>query len=67
MANEAFARVKIDAQPASQGWDTFDVNCVRCEVALPDATKADYVLSDRHGRSAGRVSPALAGELNSPL
>ena len=67
MANEAFARVKIDAQLASPSWDTFDVNCVRCEVALPDATKADYVLSDRHGRSAGRVNLAFAGEPNSPL
>ena len=67
MANEAFARVKIDAQLASPGWDTLDVNCVRCEVVLPDATRADYVLCDRHGRYAGRVNLAFAGEPNSPL
>lgn len=51
MTNEAFARVKIDAQLASQGWNTLDLNSVRYEVLLPDATKADYVLCDRHGRS----------------
>ena len=50
-ANEAFARVKIDAQLASQGWNTLDLNAVRYEVMLPDGTKADYVLCDRHGRS----------------
>ena len=50
-SNEAFARVKIDAQLASQGWNTLDLNAVRYEVMLPDGTKADYVLCDRHGRS----------------
>ena len=51
MSNEAYARVKIDAQLASQGWNTLDLNSVRYEVPLPDATRADYVLCDRHGRS----------------
>jgi type I restriction enzyme R subunit len=51
MTNEAFARVKIDALLAAQGWDTLDTNAVRFEVQLPDATRADYVLCDRHGRS----------------
>jgi type I restriction enzyme R subunit len=51
MTNEAFARVKIDALLAAQGWDTLDTNAVRFEVQLPDGTSADYVLCDRHGRS----------------
>jgi type I site-specific restriction endonuclease len=51
MTNEAFARVKIDALLAAQGWNTQDPNAVRYEVVLPDSTRADYVLCDRHGRS----------------
>jgi type I restriction enzyme, R subunit len=51
MSNEAFARVKIDALLAEQGWDTLDTNAVRFEVQFPDGTRADYVLCDRHGRS----------------
>jgi hypothetical protein len=50
--NEAFSRVKIDAQLVDQGWDVLDINAVRFEVVLPDRTKADYVLCDRNG---GRV------------
>jgi len=49
--NEAFARVVIDAQLAAQGWNTQDQNSVRYEVVLPDRTRADYVLCDRHGRA----------------
>ena len=51
MTNEAFARVKIDALLAAQGWDTLDANAVRFEVMLPNGTRADYVLCDRHGRA----------------
>jgi hypothetical protein len=51
MTNEAFARVKIDALLAAQGWNTQDPNAVCYEVVLPDSTRADYVLCDRHGRS----------------
>jgi type I restriction enzyme R subunit len=51
MKNEAFARVKIDSLLTAQGWDTLDTNAVRFEVQLPDGTRADYVLCDRHGRS----------------
>jgi len=51
MSNEAFARVRIDALLAAQGWNTQDPNSVRFEVMLPDGTRADYVLCDRHGRS----------------
>ena len=35
MSNEAFARVKIDALLAAQGWDVLDANAVRFEVQLP--------------------------------
>ena len=51
MTNEAFARVKIDALLSAQGWDTLDMSAVRFEVQLPDGTRADDVLCDRHGRS----------------
>lgn len=53
--NEAFSRVVIDAQLADQGWNTRDRNSVRYEYALPDRTRADYVLCDRHGRSLAVV------------
>ena len=68
-ANEAFSRVAIDAQLADQGWDTRDLNCVRYEYMLPDGSRADYVLCDRHGRSVAvieakrfSVSPGQAAE-----
>ncbi len=51
MTNEAFARVNIDALLKAQGWEVLDTNAVRFEVRLPDGTRADYVLCDRHGRS----------------
>lgn len=43
--NEAFSRVKIDAQLRDQGWDVLNTNAVRFEYVLPDRTKADYVLA----------------------
>jgi len=49
--NEAFSRVAIDALLKSQGWETLDLNSVRFEVVLPDGTRADYALCDRHGRA----------------
>ena len=49
--NEAFSRVRIDALLRAQGWDIENTNHVRYEYVLPDKTKADYVLCDRHGRS----------------
>jgi len=55
MSNEAFARVRIDALLSAQGWDTLDTNAVRFEIQLPDGTRADYVLCDRHGRSMAVV------------
>ena len=60
--NEAFSRVKIDAQLKDQGWDVLNTNAVRFEVVLPDRTKADYVLCDRFGRSLAVVGRgAVAG------
>lgn len=58
--NEAFSRVKIDAQLKDQGWDVLDVNAVRFEYVLPDRTKADYVLCDRNGRSLAIVEAKKA-------
>ncbi len=67
--NEAFSRVIIDGMLADQGWNTTDPNAVRYEVVLPDSTRADYVLCDRHGHSLAvveakrfSVNPADAAE-----
>lgn len=49
--NEAFSRVKIDAQLKDVGWSLSDGKSVRYEYVLPDKTKADYVLCNRHGHS----------------
>jgi type I restriction enzyme R subunit len=58
--NEAFSRVRIDAQLKDQGWDVLDINAVRFEVVLPDRTKADYVLCDRNGRSLAVIEAKKA-------
>ncbi|WP_035383383.1 DEAD/DEAH box helicase family protein [Ferriphaselus sp. R-1] len=50
-SNEAFSRVIIDSQLSSQGWNLSDGISVKYEVVMPDGTKADYVLNDRHGRA----------------
>jgi type I restriction enzyme, R subunit len=55
MTNEAFSRVKIDAQLKGEGWETQNPNAVRFEYVLPDGTKADYVLCDRNGRALAVV------------
>jgi len=65
MTNEAFSRVKIDAQLRDQGWAVDNPITIRYEYVLPDGTKADYVLNDRHGRAvavleAKRTSVSLA-------
>lgn len=51
------------------GMDGSDPNAVHFEVVMPDATRADYVLCDRHGRSLAvieakrfSVNPADAAE-----
>jgi hypothetical protein len=38
--NEAFSRVKIDAQLKDRGWNVLNPNAVRFEYVLPDKTKA---------------------------
>lgn len=58
--NEAFSRVKIDAQLKDQGWDVLDTTAVRFEYVLPDKTKADYVLCDRNGRALAVVEAKKA-------
>lgn len=58
--NEAFSRVKIDAQLRDQGWEVLNPNAVRFEYILPDRTKADYVLCDRHGRALAVVEAKKA-------
>jgi type I restriction enzyme R subunit len=58
--NEAFSRVKIDAQLRDQGWDVLNTNAVRFEYVLPDKTKADYVLCDRHGRALAVIEAKKA-------
>lgn len=67
--NEAFSRVVIDAQLKDQGWNVQDRNSVRYEYVLPDGSRADYVLCDRHGRSMAvieskrySISPGDAAE-----
>ena len=60
MTNEAFSRVKIDAQLRDQGWEVTNTNAVRFEYVLPDRTKADYVLCDRNGRSLAVVEAKKA-------
>src|SRR5271157_4243443 len=52
---EAFSRVVIDAQLRDAKWNLTDGRSVRYEYVLPDGTKADYVLSDRHGRALAVV------------
>ena len=64
-ATEAFSRVRIDAQLRLAGWDLEDGRSVRFEHALPDGSRADYALFDRHGRplavvEAKRASVELA-------
>jgi len=62
MTNEAFSRVKIDAQLRDQGWAVENPNAIRYEYVLPDGTKADYVLNDRHGRAMAVLEAnAVAG------
>ncbi|MFA6241332.1 MAG: DEAD/DEAH box helicase family protein [Candidatus Hydrogenedentales bacterium] len=58
--NEAFSRVKIDAQLQDVGWAISDGKSVRFEYVLPDKTKADYVLCNRHGHSLAVVEAKKA-------
>ena len=58
--NEAFSRVKIDAQLGDVGWQLTDNVSVRYEYPLPDGTKADYVLCNRHGHSLAVIEAKRA-------
>ena len=51
VANEAFARVKIDQVLRDADWHLTDGLSVRFEYPLDDGGKADYVLFDRQGRA----------------
>lgn len=51
MANEAFARVKIDQLLKDAQWKLTDGRSVRYEYPLEDGGKADYGLFDRQGRA----------------
>ncbi len=58
--NETFSRVKMDAQLKDVGWNLTDDVSVRYEYLLPDNTKADYVLCNRHGHSLAVVEAKRA-------
>ena len=60
MTNEAFSRVKIDAQLRDLGWEIENPNAVRFEYVLADGTRADYVLCDRHGRALAVIEAKKA-------
>ena len=51
MANEAFARVKIDQFLREADWSLSDGRSVRFEYPLDDGGRADYALFDRQGRA----------------
>ena len=60
MTNEAFSRVKIDAQLRALGWEIDNFNIVRFEVMLADGTRVDYVLCDRYGRALAVIEAKKA-------
>lgn len=49
-ATEAFSRALIDDLLKDQGWKITDGHSARFEYALPDNTRADYLLCGRQGR-----------------
>lgn len=51
VANEAFARVKIDQLLKDADWPLLDGRSVRFEYPLDDGGKADYALFDRQGHA----------------
>ncbi len=61
-APEAFSRVVIDGLLKEVGWDLVDGRSVRYEYQLPDGTRADYVLCDRHGRAMAVVEAKRAAK-----
>jgi len=61
-APEAFSRVVIDGWLKDVGWDLVDGRSVRYEYQLPEGTRADYVLCDRHGRAMAVVEAKRAAK-----
>ena len=59
-STEAFSRVKIDALLKDAGWNRTDGLSVLFEHALPDGSRADYVLCDRSGRPVAAVEAKRA-------
>ena len=59
-SNEAFSRVHIDSRLKDVGWNLSDGQSVRYEYTLPDGTRADYVLCDRHGRAMAVIEAKRA-------
>ena len=57
---EAFSRVKIDALLKDAGWNLTDGVSILFEHALPDGSRADYVLCDRSGRPVAAVEAKRA-------
>ena len=57
---EAFSRVRIDTLLADAGWDLADGVGVLFEHALPDGSRADYVLCSRAGRPMAVVEAKRA-------
>ena len=57
---EAFSRVRIDALLGDAGWNPTDGASILFEHALPDGTRADYVLCDRQGRPMAVVEAKRA-------
>lgn len=60
VGNEAFSRVRIDAQLKDAGWELSDGRSVRFEQRLSDGTKADYVLCDRRGQALAELEAKKA-------
>jgi hypothetical protein len=54
MTNEAFARLKIDALPSAQGWDTLDTNAVRVEILDIQTAKHSLQRRAQMGVFSGR-------------
>ena len=62
MSNEAFSKAVIDEQLKDVDWNLTDGQSVRFEYPLPDGTRADYVLCDRHGRTMAVIEARRAIE-----
>jgi type I restriction enzyme, R subunit len=58
--NEAFSRIRIDAQLKDVGWNLADGICVLFEYVLPGKLKADYLLCDRNGHALAVIEAKRA-------